>query len=217
MTAGTVAIVGTGALMRRLRQRATGAGATVSDDDRAALTVVEGVAPQPNYLGVISSTAPQRIYVDATSEKYVLDLVTEFAAAGARGVQARGPVINEWSIVGNEAQRRRRLKKFRSIEFDWDTDETVESEVFDSDVELTGDGESTVARIRVSGYLNPSDGQFHWAGTAYGDDVRRWRDARVRDVMVMHSGVGAAAKLTDITPWGTVRIVGVGTPPFAVG
>ncbi|GAB16839.1 hypothetical protein GOEFS_015_00360 [Gordonia effusa NBRC 100432] len=187
----------------------------IGDPQPGQLLVVEGVAPQPNYLQVCSAAEPNRIYCTADTLDYVLGLIVEYTALGASGLRVRQPVVNEWAIVGTERKRRRRLKRFDAIDFDWDTVESVESEVFDDEVTFVADGERGAGRIRVQGYLNPSDGQFHWAGTAYGDDIRRWRDARVREVEITAvSGRTASARLTDVTQWGTVRLVGVGSPPF---
>lgn len=212
----TIAIVGEGRVLDDLRRRASRAGVPI-DDNRStvAVTVIEGVAPQPDYLGVMTVGEPDRIYCTAETAGYVLAMLVELAASGASGVRVRPPVVNEWAVVGTARKQTRRLKRFNPIEFDWDTEESADSEVFDEEVSLAADGEESTARIRVQGHMNPSDGLFHWAGTAYGDDVRRWRDARVREVEITaRSGRSAYAKLTDVTQWGTVRLVGVGAPPY---
>lgn len=212
----TIVIDGHGRVLDELRRRARRAGIPIDGaQSSAAVTVVEGVAPQPDYLGVMSADHPNRIYCSDEALRYVLAMLVELVASGATGIRVRPPVVNEWAAVGTARKRANRLKRFDPIEFDWDTTESMESEVFDEDVALVADGEHSMARIRVQGHLNPSDGLFHWAGTAYGDDVRRWRDARVRDVEITaRSGLSAQAKLTDVTQWGTVRLVGVGAPPY---
>ncbi|MFW0789786.1 DUF4873 domain-containing protein [Gordonia sp. CPCC 205333] len=212
-----VVLDGRGPVLAELGRRALRAGVPVDigDPQPGQLVVVEGVAPQPNYLQVCSASEPNRVYCNADTLDYVLALVVEYAAAGATGLRVRQPVLNEWGIVGTRRKLRRRLKRFAPIEFDWDTAESIDSEVFDGEVTFVADGERGIGRIRVQGHLNPSDGRFHWAGTAYGDDVRRWRDEQVREVEITAaSGLTAAARLTDVTQWGTVRLVGVGTPPF---
>ncbi|NMO04369.1 DUF4873 domain-containing protein [Gordonia sp. TBRC 11910] len=212
----TIAIDGRSGVLDQLRRRASRLGIHVDSGEstRGQLVVVEGVAPQPNYLGVIAQSEPGRIYCSDDTLDYVVALVAEYTASGATGVRVRGPVLNEWAAIGTERKRRRRLRKFDSVDFDWDTGESTDSDVFDETVTLLADGEQVSGRIRVQGYLNPSDGQFHWAGTAYGDDVRRWRDERIRNVeVVTSSGQVCEARLTDVTPWGTVRLVGEGMPP----
>jgi hypothetical protein len=67
----------------------------------------------------------------------------------------------------------------------------------------------------VRGYFEPLDGHYHWAGIAFGESVRALKDARATDVLVAVDGRDAVpARLTETTPWGTVRITGVGQPPY---
>lgn len=212
----TVTLDGDGAVLAALARRVRRAGVDVQTREtaRGHLTVVEGVAPQPNYLGVMAAGDTCRVYCTRGTLDYVAALVCEYAAAGATGLRVRQPVLNEWAVVGSRSRLRRRLRKFDHIDFDWDTEESVDADVFDADVTFHADGEQTIARIRVAGHLDPSDGRFHWAGTVYGPDVRRWRDEKIRSVeIVTAAGQVAQARLTDITPWGTVRVVGEGEQP----
>jgi hypothetical protein len=89
--------------------------------------------------------------------------------------------------------------------------------VYDGAAVVEHDLEPFACRIRVSGYFDPVDGHYHWAGIAFGEAIKALKDARASDVLV---GVGdrdaVPARLTEITPWGSVRIVGIGQPPYAL-
>ncbi|EID10631.1 monooxygenase [Mycolicibacterium phlei DSM 43072] len=68
-------------------------------------------------------------------------------------------------------------------------------------------------RVRLTGHLDPIDGRYHWRGTVYGID------AGLRLPHPVRIAVGervADGRLTELTPWGTHTVAGVGAPPFEV-
>ena len=75
-----------------------------------------------------------------------------------------------------------------------------------------GDADHAV-RVRLTGHLEPIDGQYHWQGTVFGalpDDVLKHPKATLTV-----DGRTAQARITERTPQGDYSVVGVGTPPFA--
>ncbi|MGV0873727.1 DUF4873 domain-containing protein [Mycolicibacterium sp. XJ879] len=68
-------------------------------------------------------------------------------------------------------------------------------------------------RVRLTGHLDPIDGRYHWRGMVLG-----WTpDAALRlpqQVSVCVDGRTAMGHLTEVTPWGTHCVAGVGAPPY---
>ncbi|NED69820.1 DUF4873 domain-containing protein, partial [Streptomyces sp. SID10244] len=80
-----------------------------------------------------------------------------------------------WAAVGSERARRKRLRAFRPDDYVWIGTESIDDDIFDGDALLSADGDEVKAHLRVSGYLDPLDGLYHWAGTVFGADVRTWK------------------------------------------
>ncbi len=83
-------------------------------------------------------------------------------------------------------------------------------ELFSGPAEIR-DGEDTVeVTADLRGGFQPIDGRFHWYG-------RVGRDDRLAsgDRVTIRTEYGAAeGRLSDVDPWGRLRIVGTGRPPF---
>jgi hypothetical protein len=86
-------------------------------------------------------------------------------------------------------------------------------EVYDGPALLTYDGRDYQSRVRLTGHLDPIDGQYHWQGMLYADlPGDRVTGSRV-DIRI--GGHSAGARISQRTPWGTLSVVGVaGYPPF---
>ncbi|MCV7280762.1 DUF4873 domain-containing protein [Mycolicibacterium flavescens] len=66
-------------------------------------------------------------------------------------------------------------------------------------------------RVRLTGHLNPIDGRYHWRGMVF--DL----PTDVRMPQSVHISIGdrsADGQLTEVTPWGSHSVVGVGAPPY---
>lgn len=73
----------------------------------------------------------------------------------------------------------------------------------------------TEVRLHVTGHWEPIDGRYHWAGRIEPEPrvVRLLRSGR-RDVEVRVGDRITRARLTEVDPWGGVRVTGVGEPPW---
>ncbi|MEU0544563.1 DUF4873 domain-containing protein [Nocardia sp. NPDC005978] len=69
--------------------------------------------------------------------------------------------------------------------------------------------------VALSGYLDPIDGKFHWYGRVSAPEGVDLPDpGRGRVFLTLPGGTPAGAVLQERDPWGNLRIVGEGTPPF---
>jgi len=71
--------------------------------------------------------------------------------------------------------------------------------------------EGRVSRVRLTGHLDPIDGQYHWQGTVFAalpDDARS-------PLSITIDKQAASARFTERSQQGGYSIAGVGTPPFA--
>ena len=73
----------------------------------------------------------------------------------------------------------------------------------------------TRVRLHAGGRFEPVDGRYHWAGRVEPEPrlVRLLRSGR-RDVEIRIGERVTRARLTEVDPWGGVRVTGVGTPPW---
>jgi cation diffusion facilitator CzcD-associated flavoprotein CzcO len=69
-------------------------------------------------------------------------------------------------------------------------------------------------RVRLTGYLDPIDGQYHWQGMVF-DPLSADLLKQTRVVTLTVGDRSAPARITERTPQGSHSVVGVGVPPFA--
>lgn len=74
-----------------------------------------------------------------------------------------------------------------------------------------GDTEAAL-RVRLAGYLDPIDGQYHWQGTVFGVSPETVK--LPQRVTITIGKCSVPARLTERTPWGSYSVAGVGRPPF---
>ena len=87
--------------------------------------------------------------------------------------------------------------------------------VYDGPAAVRVDETEHAVRVRLTGHLDPIDGRFHWRGMVF--ELSREAAARLpQRVDVSIGSRTAQASLTEVTPWGTFSVVGVGAPPYAL-
>lgn len=88
-------------------------------------------------------------------------------------------------------------------------------DTYDGPATLTVADTDHPVRVRLTGHIDPIDGQYHWQGTVFGQlspDVLK----QSRTVTLMVGERSAPARITEQTPQNTHSIAGVGPPPFAL-
>lgn len=175
-------------------------------------------APEPSYLGVASADHSGELFLgDARALDYVMAALEYLACSGASSMVVRRSIQHEWSAISSERLLRKRLRYFCADDYNWIGTESIDDEIFDGALTLSTDDAEVTARARIAGQLDPLDGRYHWAGTIFGGQVRAWKESRVTSVTVaVAHGPAVDARLTEITPSGDVRVVGVGAPPYVL-
>jgi len=90
--------------------------------------------------------------------------------------------------------------------------ERAHDDTYDGPATLTAAGTYEQVRVRLTGRIDPIDGQYHWQGTLFGQlpaDL-------TRTVTLAVGERKASARIIEKTPQGAHSIAGVGAPPFAL-
>ena len=67
-------------------------------------------------------------------------------------------------------------------------------------------------RVQLRGHFEPIDGRFHWWGRI--DRETGLPHASGTEVVVETPHGSATGRLSDLDPWGRLRVAGTGRPPF---
>jgi Domain of unknown function (DUF4873) len=89
------------------------------------------------------------------------------------------------------------------------------SAVYDGPAAIRVNDVDHAVRIRLTGHLDPIDGRYHWRGMVF----ELAAEAAERMPLPVHVSIGprtAQAHLTEVTPWGTYCVAGVGAPPYSL-
>lgn len=166
-------------------------GDAVAADDVVAAVAVHGL---PNRFRI---PGPHT----ARQARYVAGLIAALQRSGSTRIEARSRV------------RVHRLLPTRRLSRFYLSGSVTEDDTYDGPAELTHDGRAHPARVRLTGHVDPIDGQYHWQGTLYTDlPGERVTGSRVNIRVGEHT---AEARISERTPWGTLSVVGAGGyPPF---
>jgi hypothetical protein len=85
--------------------------------------------------------------------------------------------------------------------------------VYEGPAQMRVDGVEHPVRVRLTGHLDPIDGKYHWRGMVF-ELAREVVSKMPKPVAVTIDGRTTDAQLTEVTPWGTHSVAGVGAPPY---
>ena len=78
---------------------------------------------------------------------------------------------------------------------------------------LVAAGNEVEVQVDLRSTFQPIDGRLHWYGRiASGDELAAVRAGTAVELCTDHGS--AEAKVSDVDPWGRLRVTGVGRPPF---
>lgn len=81
------------------------------------------------------------------------------------------------------------------------------------DADPTDTAQDIAVRVDLRGVFQPIDGRFHWYGRIATDEAVSALGSGTE--VELDTGLGTATgRLSDVDPWGRLRVAGTGTPPF---
>jgi cation diffusion facilitator CzcD-associated flavoprotein CzcO len=172
------------------------------------------------FLGVAVHGFPNYFFVTgpdgAARTRYVVECIGLMTASASSRIEVR----RSSQRVFNE---RAHLNPAEPIPvasaFDLSGIPAAGAEVYDGAATLTIGDACQPVRVRLTGRVDPIDGQYHWQGTVFNSPSEPWPDGALRqsrDATLTVDGLSAPARIVEQTPWGTHSIAGVGTPPYAL-
>jgi hypothetical protein len=94
-----------------------------------------------------------------------------------------------------------------------ETETHLPAEEYAGPAVLASTGEELAVEVDLRGHFEPLDGRFHWYGRIAADDAVAQLGAGSTVTLTTPHG-SAAGRLSDVDPWGRLRITGTGRPPF---
>ncbi|BDH57412.1 DUF4873 domain-containing protein [Tsukamurella sp. PLM1] len=183
-------------------------------DPRVEPPVTVGpVEAQDGYLGMLVDGVPNLVVLDGSplQQKTLAAWLEWMYTEAATRLMSRPPVTARWIAKGRKPPRRPDRDAI-----DLSNDHVRDEGVYAGDAVLRSGEFEARSRVRLSGHLEPLDGNYHWYGTVDDLDVGAALKKMPRGSVTVSvgGGAGSPALVTDKTVWGTYRLVGVGAPPF---
>ena len=95
--------------------------------------------------------------------------------------------------------------------------DTAHEDGFTGDVSVLLGDDAVTVHATLRGYFEPLDGRYHWYGRLAADDgLAALVGSGKASARVRTEHGDADCVLSDIDPWGRLRIAGVSTPPFPI-
>lgn len=180
---------------------------TVTTDNGPALTGRILVNTTPGHDDIVAAHGVPNYFRipgphTARQARYVAGLIAGMRRGGATRIEARSQV-----------RVHRRLPTRGLSRFYLSGSVPLDDEIYDGPATLTHDGQDYPARVRLTGYFDPIDGQYHWQGMLHAElPGNRVTGSQISIRIGEHT---AAARISEQTPWGTLAVVGAaGYPPF---
>jgi hypothetical protein len=169
----------------------------------------DGMEP---YLGVAMHRFPNYFIIDepdfAEAMPYVIKCLQ--LIKGRTRIEVRR---STQQVFNERVHLRRPSRRLAASAFDLSSPGGVHDDTYAGPATLTVAGTSEQVRVRLSGHIDPIDGQYHWQGTVF--DQLPADLARARTATLTVGERSAPALITEETPQATHSIAGVGAPPFA--
>lgn len=178
-----------------------------------------GVVLDGAFLGVAAHGSPNLFLITAGNQMpYIAGCVDLLARGSATRIEVRAAVQHA-SLHRDHRSVARALRTVRPKHFDLTSTRDRESEegYRGSAVLASGDHRIPVT-VALAGHSEPIDGRYHWYGRITADDdvTALRRPGREPVTLTLPEGKPVPAKLAEVDPWGSVRVTGVGPPPYRV-
>ncbi|MGH3634517.1 MAG: DUF4873 domain-containing protein, partial [Mycobacterium sp.] len=171
----------------------------------------DGMEP---YLGIAVHGFPNYFFVAGpdteTAARNIALCLQLMTRAGTSRIDLRRSTQH---VFNERVHLRRPRRRPAASAFDLSSATAMRDDTYDGTATLTVDDTPRQVRVRLTGHVDPIDGQYHWQGTVFGEflaDVLK----QTRAVRLAVGECSAPARITELTPQGTHAIAGVGAPPF---
>ncbi|WP_375488400.1 DUF4873 domain-containing protein [uncultured Mycobacterium sp.] len=173
----------------------------------------DGMEP---YLGIAVHGFPNYFLIAGADYEAQVRYITRCVKCMTFKAGTRIEVRHSSQQVFNERVHVRRPTRHRvASAFDLSSSTGVEDATYDGPAMLSIADTHRRVRVRLTGYIDPIGGQYHWQGTIF-DTLPAGVLKQSRAVALAVGERSAPARITEETPQGTHTIVGVGPPPFAL-
>ena len=197
-------------------------GTGFSVADRAATLVgPSGYALQQNwidgaepYLGVALHGFPNYFTLGGPDRDAALQSVVACLQLGPVGTRLEVRRSSQ-QVFNERVHLHRPSAHLVASAFDLSPTLDMSGDIYDGAATLTICEDSRQVRVRLTGHVDPIDGQYHWQGTIL-DRLPAELVQQARTVSLAVGERSTPARITEHTQQGTHSIAGVGAPPFAL-
>jgi cation diffusion facilitator CzcD-associated flavoprotein CzcO len=170
----------------------------------------DGMEP---FLGVAVHGFPNYFFISGPDIGAQIRYVVECLDLMRRTASTRIEVRRSSQQVFNERAQLKPAPPHQAFKaFDLSPSARDDDDTYDGAATLEIGGSRHSVHVRLTGHLDPIDGNYHWQGTVL-DRLPSLKQARAGTLTVGERS--APARIIEQTPWGTHSVAGVGTPPYA--
>ena len=174
--------------------------------------VAEGMLP---YLGVAVHGLPNQFFVTGPDvrgqQQYIAACLNAMASTGSTRIEVRRSTQRTYTdkFKPDAPINWRRMRQKIVAAFDLSSGSGVADEVYDGPATVHVGDDAHEVRVRLTGYLDPIDGRYHWQGTIFGH-----LPGVTQSAMLTVGERTAEARIIERTPQGGYAVAGVGAPPY---
>ncbi|MEV6276941.1 DUF4873 domain-containing protein [Nocardia sp. NPDC051832] len=176
------------------------------------------------FLAVAAHGFPNLFLHPGTEDKrrtrYIRRCLEMLHRTSSTRIEVRAATQHEYlrraTLPGSAAWRRRALRRPDPHHFDLTVPADREpAHDYSGPATLDAPGALLPVQVTLCGHADPIDGRFHWYGRISAtDDLPD--PGRAEVLLTLPDGQPTPGRLQERDPWGNLRIVGTGTPPYPV-
>lgn len=165
------------------------------------------------YLGVAIHGFPNYFLITGPdSVRYIVACLQLMTRTGSSRIEVRRSAQH---VFNERVHLHRPRPRPKASAFELSSSGTAHDNVYDGPATLTMGDTRRQVRVRLTGHVDPIDGQYHWQGMIF-DALPTAIVNQSRAVTLAVGEHSAPARITEQTPQGGHSIVGIGAPPFAL-
>ncbi len=172
----------------------------------------DGMEP---FLGVAVHGFPNYFFTAGPDIGAQIRYVVECLDLMERTASTRIEVRRSSQQVFNERAQLKPAPPHRAFKaFDLSSSAPDADDTYDGAATLEIGGSRHSVHVRLTGHLDPIDGNYHWQGTVL-DPLPQDSLTQARAGTLTVGERSAPARIIEQTPWGTHSVAGLGAPPYA--